>query len=102
MWQQEDAFLKQIIELAHLYGWICAHFRSVNTDKGWRTPVQADGAGFPDLVMVRERIIFAELKSDKGKVSDTQSEWLAALKVAAAEVYVWRLKDWEKIVDVLK
>lgn len=37
----------QVIELAHILGWTVAHFRPALTKHGWRTPVQADGAGFP-------------------------------------------------------
>jgi hypothetical protein len=52
------------------YGWRAAHFRPARTAKGWRTPVAADGAGFPDLVLVRRtRIVAAELKS--GRVTRT-------------------------------
>ena len=98
----EREFLAQIIQLAHLYGWTCAHFRSIQkADGGYITPVQADGAGFPDLVLVRERIIFAELKSDKGKLSDAQREWFSALGKAGQEAYCWRPYDWNGIVEIL-
>ncbi len=37
--------------------------------------------GFPDLVLVKPpRILFIELKTEKGIVSDGQKEWLEALK----------------------
>ena len=43
-----------------------AHFRPPRTVHGWRTAVAADGAGFPDLVMVRgSRLLAAELKSER-------------------------------------
>ena len=38
-----------VIQLARLLGWRVAHFRPAMTTRGWRTPVSADGAGFPDL-----------------------------------------------------
>jgi hypothetical protein len=98
----EDDFLKTVIDLAHLTGWKCFHARPAMTSKGWRTPVQADGAGFPDLVLVRERVIFAELKSEKGKLSDSQIKWLDSLERAGQEFYTWRPSLWEQIVDVLK
>lgn len=67
------------------------------------TAVQGDGAGFPDLVMVRDKVIFAELKSEKGKVSDTQYDWIKSLaKAKQKDVYVWRPSDWDSIVEVLK
>jgi hypothetical protein len=84
-----------VIELARLLGWRVAHFRPAQTAQGWRTPVQADGKGFPDLVLVRrERLVFAELKSARGRTSLEQQGWLAALHGTAAEVYLWDSLDW--------
>jgi hypothetical protein len=89
----EEAFQQQVIDLAHLYGWRVAHFRPARTDRGWRTPVAADGAGFPDLVLVRDaEIIFAELKTDKGRLRDEQAVWIAALEHVSAALAV--LMDW--------
>ncbi|MCJ7829360.1 MAG: VRR-NUC domain-containing protein [Dehalococcoidia bacterium] len=98
----EEDFLKQVIDLAKLTGWRVAHFRPAQTARGWRTPVQGDGAGFPDLVLVRERVVYAELKSEKGKVSDAQWAWKDALQMAGKEIYVWRPSDWDSIVEILK
>ncbi|MCJ7828135.1 MAG: VRR-NUC domain-containing protein [Dehalococcoidia bacterium] len=96
---KEEDFLKQVIELAHLCGWLIFHARPAMTSKGWRTPVQADGAGFPDLVLVRERVIFAELKSEKGKLSDTQKVWRDAILAADGEYYTWKPSEWDDVVD---
>jgi hypothetical protein len=63
----EAELLDNVIELAHLFGWRVAHFRPAMTKHGWRTPVSADGKGFVDLVLVRDRTIFVELKSTKGR-----------------------------------
>jgi hypothetical protein len=100
----ESDFLRLIIDLAHVHGWKVAHFRAgMRADGQYRTSVQGDGAGFPDLVLVRERVIFAELKTDKGKfLSELQASWTLALNTAAQEVYVWRPSDWDRIVEVLK
>jgi VRR-NUC domain-containing protein len=83
-----------VIDLAHLLGWQVAHFRPARTDRGWRTPVAADGAGFPDCVLVRDRVVYAELKSSKGALSVAQRRWLDSLDRAGAEVYIWRPADW--------
>lgn len=93
-----------VIELAHILGWKVAHFRPALTARGWRTPVQADGAGFPDLVMVRGlradgRLLFVELKSDTGRISSEQDAWMTALLAATFDtvhvnLYVWRPKQW--------
>lgn len=84
-----------VIELARLLGYRVAHFRPALTTKGWRTPVEADGKGFPDLVLARPgRLIFAELKGDTGRPTLEQGEWLSALAAAGAELYVWRPHHW--------
>lgn len=100
--ETEATFQDAVIELAHLLKWRVAHFRPALTKKGWRTAVGADGKGWPDLVLVRERIIFAELKSDSGTLSPEQREWMIALRAASAEFYVWRPCDWEQIEKVLR
>ena len=59
----------------------------------WRTPVAADGQGFPDLVLARAGVVlFRELKTDIGKVSDEQAAWLQAVGGK-----VWRPKMWSEI-----
>lgn len=60
--------------------------------------------GFPDLVMVRpsdKRVVYAELKSEKGAVSEGQLTWINALAEAGQEVYVWRPSDLPAIREVL-
>ena len=53
----------------------------------------------PDLCLVRgRRLIFAELKTEKGRLTPAQEAWLEAFKAlrstAPIEVYVWRPADW--------
>jgi hypothetical protein len=97
----EAQFQRSVIELAQLNGWKVAHFRPAQNAKGvWRTPVAADGAGFPDLVLVKDRVIFAELKTDKGRVRPDQKEWLEALDRCATTV-IWRPRDWPTILATL-
>ena len=90
----EAELQEAVIDLAHLLGWTVAHFRPARTAQGWRTPVAADGAGFPDCVFVRDRVVYAELKSAKGAPSAAQRRWLDQLDRAGAETYVWRPADW--------
>ncbi len=100
----EEEFLRQVIELARVFGWRTAHFRPAMTASGrWVTAVQGNGKGFPDLVLVRgDRILFVELKTDVGRLTNEQADWLSALKAAGAAVYLWRPADWEQIVATLK
>ena len=94
-----------IVDLAHLLGWRVAHFRAAKTSKGWRTPVQGDASGFVDLVLVRPakgpsilpvggRVIFAELKGDRGRISPDQQAWADAIKAAGGEHHFWWPTAW--------
>jgi len=60
--------------------------------------------GFPDLVLVsptRRRIVYLELKREKGKVSDAQASWIRDLHSAGAEVYVARPRHLQMLGTVL-
>ena len=103
----------QVKDLAKIFHWKYYHtWRSIHSP-----------AGFPDCVMVRPpRLIFAELKSEKGKLSDKQKEWLEALITTQEayknklrgllpidmeipspfEVYLWRPEDFEEIAECLR
>lgn len=108
--ETETGFQGAVIDLAHLMGWTVAHFRPAMTAHGWRTPVQADGKGWPDLFLVRPpRLVVAELKRDaptaharEKQLSDDQRVWLRLFEgCAAVEVHVWRPADWPDIERVL-
>lgn len=91
----EDDLKGGVIDCARTLGYLVAHFRPAKTEHGWRTPVEGDGKGFPDLVLTgRGRVIFAELKGDKGKLSDEQIVWISALTAAGAETFIWKPADW--------
>lgn len=88
----EKAFQAIVIKAAKLFHWLCYH-----THDSRRSP-----EGFPDLVMVRRnRLIFAELKTEKGRVKLSQKEWLDALREAGEETYVWRPSAWQDITRIL-
>lgn len=98
----ERNFQSQIITLARYYRWKVAHFRPGLTKRGrWVTAVQADGAGFPDLVLARQgRIIFVELKSERGQLSERQQAWRQ--EILPAEFYLWRPSDYDRVAEILK
>lgn len=128
----ERDFCDQILDAARIFKWRSAHFRPALTSKGWRTPVQGDGAGFPDLILVRgSRLIVAELKvPDTKRLRDAwrnteiwsgprvtawvqagvekdlfkpgQIEWLTAFVPVGAESYVWMPDDLDHIIQILK
>jgi hypothetical protein len=87
----EKTFMAQVMQLARVLGWRCYHTHDS----------RRSAAGFPDLVLVRERVIYAELKSDKGTLKHEQEEWLDALRTAGQEAWLWRPADWEDVVQVL-
>lgn len=103
----EAQFLGAVEELADQTGWWWLHIDPAINDRGyWRTPIRGPlGAGWPDLVLlhpVKRRLIFAELKSAKGKVSPRQEEVLGILgEYGYAEVYIWKPDQWEEIVQCL-
>ena len=72
--KNEKQFRKELKKEAEELGWL-AHF---TPDASF-----SKTAGFPDLVLVRERIIFAELKVKYNKISDDQAKWLNHLAVIA-------------------
>ena len=51
--------------------------------------------GFPDLCIVGSHgVIFRELKTDRGRLTPDQRDWLDRLAEAGADVAVWRPADW--------
>ena len=98
----EAAFQQRVLEYARLMHWRLAHFRPARTERGWRTPMAGD-PGFPDLVLLRrDRLVFAELKTDSGRLRPEQLQWLESLRRTCNEVYVWRPQDWPQIVEALR
>jgi hypothetical protein len=85
---------EQVRDLCNLTGWkMYFSWTSIHSPRG-----------FPDLVLAnpeKQRVIFAELKSEKGKVTPEQQEWLDVLKQCGAEVFVWHPEDFEEIVRLL-
>lgn len=88
--------------LATLYRWRTAHFN--DSRRQVRPGVfvgDKDAAGVPDLLLARERAVFAELKQDGGKPSEVQVAWLDALHRAGIECYLWRPADLQEVQKVL-
>jgi len=85
----EKAFQAQVLDLARLSGWRCYHTHDS----------RRSAPGFPDLAMVRPPVIvFAELKTDTGKVRREQRDWLATLGgCESVEAALWRPGDWPEI-----
>lgn len=88
----EKQFQGFVVSVAKLYGWWVYHtFNSKRSEPG-----------FPDLVLVREPdLIFAELKTDKGKLTKEQAAVIAKLQRCGQRVAVWRPRDWDSLTRIL-
>ena len=87
----EKDWQKQVVAIARRCGWAVYH----TYDSRRSAP------GYPDLTLVRERLVFAELKREDGKLSSAQEEWLERLRDAGVEVHVWRPSDLRHVHAVL-
>ena len=96
--QTEAQFQQAVIDLARACGWLVYH----------TLISRGSEPGFPDLVLVRgEILIFAELKTEKGRISTAQCDWIEALSRSAlaagdhVTVRLWRPSDWPEIERML-
>lgn len=103
--QTESQFQSTVMQVADLARWKSYHAPENRPvlGRGGKTYIQNVRAGFPDLVLVRgERLVFAELKREKGVLTPGQPEWHEALAgVPGVEVYVWRPSDLQRIIRIL-
>jgi VRR-NUC domain len=98
----ERDWQKTVTDALSALGWTWTHFRPAKTAKGWRTPLSGH-KGFPDVVAVRgERVLFLELKAERGRLSSEQAHWCAALGLAGQSVHVVRPSDFDWLVEVIR
>ena len=89
----ERDFQERVLHYARLNGWLCYH----TFDSRKSTP------GYPDLTLVRPgELVFAELKTEKGRVSQAQQGWIDLLDTTEAQAYIWKPSDWPVIEEVLR
>ena len=100
----EAALLAFVRRTARVCGWLFYHTAfSMKSD-----------AGFPDLVLVKDRVLHVELKREnlwptEGHLSggavprwvNGQRDWITALANAGAEVYLWWPSDSHDIATIL-
>jgi hypothetical protein len=102
----EAAWQQTVVDLATLYRWTVLHLNDAR-----RVIVVGDGepvavgdkdiAGLPDLLLIRERVVWAELKAAGGRLRPTQKRILEALRQAGQEVYVWWPQHLDEAREVL-
>ena len=91
MFRSEAHFHRKVETMAAARGWLSFH------DRDSRKNV----AGLPDLLLIRERLVWMELKYGRGKLNDDQKAFIAALRAAGQEVYVCWPGDLKLIEKVL-
>lgn len=87
----EQEFQQWVEARAAERGWIAFH------DRDSRKNI----AGLPDNILIRERVVWMELKYGRGVLSRKQKIFLAALRAAGEEVHVCYPGDIPKILEVL-
>jgi hypothetical protein len=89
----ERQWLRQVVDLAKMLGWRPYHTQLSKWSE----------AGWPDLALCKPpRLLLVELKSDRGKLTAAQREWLTMLAgCSGVEVYLWRPSDLDQAVGVL-
>lgn len=80
--------MQLVLDVASLYRWRAMHiFDSRRSAPGW-----------PDLTLVRvPEFLVAELKTDTGRLSVSQREWLDLLAGCGIETHVWRPRDFDEV-----
>lgn len=87
----ERDWASQVADLARQLGWWRYHtYRSDRSQPG-----------FPDETLIRDRVVFLELKTETGKVSPAQHDCLSRLIRAEAEAYIVRPRDLEPLASLL-
>ncbi len=113
--QTEKQFQQAVVDFGRALGWRVFHpFDARHSEDG-----------FPDLTLARRgRLVFAELKTQNGRVKPEQPAWLAELNggeqeeygltstrgsapwifvmASTAPVCLWRPSDWPEIEAVLR
>jgi hypothetical protein len=96
----EKQWQKQVEQMLTVLGW--RFFHAPDNRPAKNGAVQNVKAGWPDLFAVRgKRAIAIELKSEIGRTSPDQDEWLADLAMTGIETYVWRPRDANDAAAVL-
>jgi hypothetical protein len=106
----ERDFKNGLVLFARNCGWLVHHdLPSQRANGSWATATQGD-SGYPDLVLAHPgnpntnypaRIIYAELKTERGIVTAAQQTWLDTLNAAGQVAYIWRPSMQAKINRVL-
>ena len=95
----ERVWLSEVVALAKGYGWLVYHALPAQNARGrWATHQMGD-VGFPDLMLAHSShgTLFVELKTNHGRLTAAQEDWLDVLHTAGQETAVWRPRDRHRI-----
>jgi len=93
----EDELLAAITGAATLYGWRWFHIRRSDLARQMGQP------GFPDLILSRGAAMLAmELKTERGRLTVDQAEWLGAFGRAGVEYLVVRPRNLDTVLAWLR
>jgi len=105
--KEEYEFQQDIVTLAQFFGWRVLWVRPVRIQRKdgtyyYETPVAANGKGWFDTFLVKERgdnkrMIWAEIKTDSGTLDPDQIAWQQAVNAAGGTAVVWRPRDMNAI-----
>lgn len=94
----EPHYQRWVIASARANGW---HVRV--TDQrgrpGWRG--QQSDKGWPDLILLRDRVVWIELKAKGGEMRPAQAIVIEFLRRGGAEVHVFDPTQWRELLEVL-
>lgn len=80
----ERELLERVRSLARVLGLLVYHTHDSRRSE----------PGFPDLVIAGHgRVLYAELKTQRGRLTDAQRQWISQLQDAGSEVHLWRPQD---------
>ncbi len=86
---------RHVIPYLEARGWLVYHTHDSRRSK----------EGYPDLTAFRlekcQGPVFAELKSETGKLSKAQEKWRDAILAAAGAWYLWRPSSWIEIQRIM-
>ena len=106
--QTEKAFQASVERYARLMGWAIFHDVATNAPRACRHCKQPlnlprNPAGFQDLLLIRPpRVVWAELKSERNRLTPDQRTWRDVLLGCGQEWYLWRPSSWPEIERVLR
>jgi Holliday junction resolvase len=97
--RKESDLQRAFVQALSCAGWLVMHIPNQSTRGRQRWAGLLSGA--PDLVIVKHgRVLFLEVKTEKGKVSEKQSEVHDLLRLHGMEVRV--VRDVDDIADLIQ